>query len=129
MRRAEIVHRGLVSCLHYLCWVVHSGVQHILCCVLVFRICPRLCTLCYQFFLDCPFLTVPTVFSNIYFKQYDEILYCQHEQNISTKSWENDSIHYDLTISVVVISLLASIQGFIFVTAIRWCCYNRIVSF
>jgi len=40
----------------------HSGVQHILCFVFVLFFI----VLCYQFFLDCPFLIAASVFSNIY---------------------------------------------------------------
>ena len=39
---------GLMSQLRYLCLFAHSGVQHILCCVLVFLFFV-LCTLCCQF--------------------------------------------------------------------------------
>jgi hypothetical protein len=43
---------------------VCGGVLHILCCrfVLFFFVCD----LCCQFFLDCPFLNAPSVFSNVY---------------------------------------------------------------
>ena len=56
---------GLTSYLRYLCLFVHSGVQHILCCVFVlfFFI---LCTLMLSVSLDCPILTAQSVFSNVY---------------------------------------------------------------
>jgi hypothetical protein len=38
---------GLMSYSRYLCLFVYSGVQYILCCVLVF--CPSYCTVCCQF--------------------------------------------------------------------------------
>ena len=49
----------------YLYLFAYSGVQHIVCCVFVFFV---LC-LVYQMFpvsLDCPFLIVPSVFSDVY---------------------------------------------------------------
>ena len=52
---------GLMSYLRYLCLVLHSGVQHILCCVFVlffFALLPVS--------QDCLFLTAPSVFSNVY---------------------------------------------------------------
>ena len=53
-----------MSYLHSLCLFVHSGAQHILCCVfaLFFFV---LCTLL-PVSLDCPFLMAPLVFSNVY---------------------------------------------------------------
>ena len=49
-----------------LCLFVHGGVQHTLCCVFVLFYFV-LCTLCWQvFFLVCPFLIAPSVFSNVY---------------------------------------------------------------
>ena len=53
-----------MSCLRYLYLLVNSGVQHILCCVLilflgfVYNVLPVS--------LDCPFLIALSVFSNVY---------------------------------------------------------------
>jgi hypothetical protein len=50
-----------MSYLRYLCLFVHSGVQHILCCVflcLVYRMLPVS--------VVWPFLVAPSVFSNVY---------------------------------------------------------------
>ena len=61
----------MVSYLRYLCLLAHNGVQHILCCVFVLFFF----VLCYpmlQVFLDCPFLIIPSVFSNVYFTQYNK---------------------------------------------------------
>jgi hypothetical protein len=44
-----------MSYLHYLSLFVYISVQHILCCVFGLFVFV-LCTLCCQFFLDCPFL-------------------------------------------------------------------------
>jgi len=44
-----------MSYLHYVCLFAYSGVQHILCFVFVLFVFV-LCTLCYQFLLDCPCL-------------------------------------------------------------------------
>jgi hypothetical protein len=49
--------------LRYLCLFVHSGVQHILCCVFAFL---RLVYSMLPVSLDCPFLISPSVFSNVY---------------------------------------------------------------
>ena len=54
-----------MSYLRYLCLFVHSGVQHILCCVFVFY-CLRLVYPMLPVSLDCPFLIAPSVFSNVY---------------------------------------------------------------
>ena len=43
-----VVCRGLMSYLRYLCLLLYSGVQHILCCVFVLFVFV-LCTLCCQF--------------------------------------------------------------------------------
>jgi hypothetical protein len=65
-----------MSYLRYLCLLVHSGVQHLLCCG-VFVL------FCFGFFfgggrgsscvmpasLDCPFLIVPLVFSMVYLER------------------------------------------------------------
>ena len=56
---------GFMSYLRYLCLFVHSGVQHILCCVFVFY-CLRLVYPMLPVSLDCPFLIAPSVFSNVY---------------------------------------------------------------
>ena len=54
---------GLMSYLRYLCLLVYSGVQHILCCVFVlFFFDLSLLPVS----LDSPFLIAPSVFSNIY---------------------------------------------------------------
>ena len=53
-----------MSYLRYLCLLVHSGVQHILCCVcfvFVRLVYPKL-----QVSLNGPFLIAPSVFSNVY---------------------------------------------------------------
>ena len=63
-----------MSYLRYLCLLAHSDVQHILCCVFVsfFFVLYDLV----ESFSDCPFLIAPSVFSNVYFHQYQ-----QNEQN------------------------------------------------
>ena len=58
-----VIVRGLVSYFRYLCLFTHSGVQHILCCLL----------LCFSSSfvpdsLDCAFLIAPSVFSNVYLR-------------------------------------------------------------
>jgi hypothetical protein len=58
---------GLMSYLRYLCFLVYSGIQHILCCVffVLFVLC-----LVYSMLpvsLDFPFLDAPSVFYNVYF--------------------------------------------------------------
>jgi hypothetical protein len=49
----------------YLCFFVHSGVQHILCCVFCF-VCLRLVYPILSVSLDCTFVISPSVFSNGY---------------------------------------------------------------
>ena len=51
----------------YLCLFVHSGVQHILCCVFVLFCFPSSCC---QFLWNVHLLIVPSVFSNIYILLY-----------------------------------------------------------
>ena len=51
--------------LRYLCLFAYNGVQRILCCVFCF-VCLRLVCPMLPVSLDCPFLIVPSVFSNIY---------------------------------------------------------------
>jgi hypothetical protein len=48
--------------LRYLCFFVHSDVQHILCCVFVLLVYPIL-----PVSLDCPFLIILAVFCKVYF--------------------------------------------------------------
>jgi len=50
-----------MSYLRYLCLFVQSGVQRILCCVFALFFIFVLCTLCCQFFLDCPIVIAPSV--------------------------------------------------------------------
>ena len=52
-----------MSYLRYLCLLVHSGVQHMLCCVFLHIVYPAL-----PVSLDCPFLIAPSVFPNVYFQ-------------------------------------------------------------
>ena len=54
---------GLMSYLHYLCLFAYSVVQHILCCVGYFS--PSFVPYV-RVSLGCPFLIVPSVFSNVY---------------------------------------------------------------
>jgi hypothetical protein len=54
---------GTMCYLRYLCLFVHSGVQHILCCVFALVLFV-LCLL--HVALDCPFLIAPSVFPNVY---------------------------------------------------------------
>ena len=51
---------GFMYYLGYLCLFAHNGVQHILCCVyaLFFFVLPVS--------LDCPFVTVPSIFFSVY---------------------------------------------------------------
>ena len=51
--------------LHYFCLLAHSGVQHILCCVLVLFFFVFVCPM-FPVSLHCPLLTSPTMFSNVY---------------------------------------------------------------
>jgi len=51
-----------MSYLRYLCLLAYNGVQHIiLCCVFL-----RIVHIVLPVSLDCPFLIVPSVFSNVY---------------------------------------------------------------
>jgi hypothetical protein len=56
---------GLVSSLRLLCLFVHSGVQHLLCCVFVMLVVV-LRLLCCQFFWILSICDCPSVFSNVY---------------------------------------------------------------
>jgi len=64
---------GSISYLRYLCLLTYSGVQHILCCVFCF-VLSYLCLNSEKAIflsmlpvsLECPFLIVPSVFSNVY---------------------------------------------------------------
>ena len=53
-----------VSYLRYLCLFLHSGVQHILCCIFVLLSSSML-----PVSLDCPFLIAPSVFCNVNLNQ------------------------------------------------------------
>ena len=74
---------GLISYLRYLYLYlfVHSGFQHILCCVFalfVFVLC-----LVYHMLpvsLDCPFLIAPSVFPSVYLKADQIIVFTKQEQ-------------------------------------------------
>jgi len=57
--------RGLMTYLHYLCLFTYSGVQYILCCVFVLSFLRLVCSM-FQVSLDCSFVIVPSVFSNVY---------------------------------------------------------------
>jgi hypothetical protein len=58
---------GLMSYLCYLCLLAYSGVQHILFCLrLVYPLLPVS--------LDCPFLIVLSVFSNVYIQKYNWLI-------------------------------------------------------
>jgi hypothetical protein len=61
-----VVCKRLMSYLGYLALFAHSGVQHILCCILV---CFSSSDVPYVS-LDCPFLIAPLVFSNVYLQCY-----------------------------------------------------------
>ena len=52
-----------MSYLRYLCLFAYSGAQHILCCLFICFVYSMLLVS-----LDCPFLIVASVFSNIYSK-------------------------------------------------------------
>ena len=58
-----------MSYLRYLCLYAYSGVQHILFCVLCF--CFVFLRLVLPVSLDCPFLIVPSLFSNVYLVLYN----------------------------------------------------------
>jgi len=62
-----------MSYLGFLCLFAHSGVKHILCCVLY--VCFRLVCPILAVYLDCPFLVAPSVFSNVYVR-HGHILSC-----------------------------------------------------
>ena len=51
--------------LRYLCLFAHSGVQHMLCCVLFvfFRLVYNMLPV----YMDCPFWIGPSIFSDVYF--------------------------------------------------------------
>ena len=68
-----VVCRGLWSYLHYLCLLVHSGVQHILCCVFVLVVID-LCT------LYCQFLGIVKLFSNVYFPSNYQFCFHNHRR-------------------------------------------------
>ena len=55
-----VSHRSDVLITLFLFFFAHSGIQHILCCVLFFFVLLSIS-------LDCPFLIVPSAFSNVYF--------------------------------------------------------------
>ena len=55
----------LMTYLHYLCLFTYSVVQHILCCVFVLSFLRLVCPM-FQVSLDCSFVIVPSVFSNVY---------------------------------------------------------------
>jgi hypothetical protein len=63
-----------MSYLRYLCLFTHSRIQRILCCVFVCFACLRLVHSMLPVSLHCPFLIVPSVFSNVYFQQINIIL-------------------------------------------------------
>ena len=63
-----------MSYLRYLCLFVHSGVQHILCCVLLCFL--RLVYPTLPLSLDCPLSIAPSVFSNVYLYDYYSLMYC-----------------------------------------------------
>ena len=54
-----------MSCLSYFCLFAYSGVQHILCCVFFLRLVDLMLPV-FFLLLDCPFLIVHSVFSNVY---------------------------------------------------------------
>jgi hypothetical protein len=54
-----------MSYLRYMCLFTYSGVQHIMCCVFALFLL-RLVYPMFPVSLDCPFLIVPSVFSNVY---------------------------------------------------------------
>jgi len=59
---------GLMSYLRYLCLLTHSGVQHMLCCVVSFLFLLLyfvLLILYWQCFLDCPSMIAPSVLFGI----------------------------------------------------------------
>ena len=62
-----------MSHLRYLCLLAHSGVQHMLCCVLCFA-CLRLVYPMLPVSLDCPFLIAPSVFSNVYLSKGSRVI-------------------------------------------------------
>ena len=68
-----------MSYLHYLCLFAYSGVQYILCCVLVLFVFV-LCTIMLAVFLDCPYLIAPSGFSNVYLDRLRYGIYCQFRQ-------------------------------------------------
>jgi hypothetical protein len=61
-----------MSYLHYLSFLSYSGVQHILCYVFLRLVYPML-----PVSLDCPFLIVPLVFTNVYLSCVLCTLCCQ----------------------------------------------------
>ena len=61
---------GFMSYLRYVCLFGYSSVQHIWCCVFLF-LC--LVHLMLPVYLDCPFLIVPLVFSNVYIQWNREV--------------------------------------------------------
>ena len=68
-----------MSYLHYFCLFTYSGVQYILCCVLVLFVFV-LCTIMLAVFLDCPYFIAPSGFSNIYLDSLRYGIYCQFRQ-------------------------------------------------
>jgi len=67
---------GIMSYLHYLCLLPHSGIRHILCCVFAlffFRLVYPMLPVS----LDCPFWIAPSVFYNVYLSCVLCTLCCQ----------------------------------------------------
>ena len=92
-----------MSYLRYLCLFTHSSVQHICCCVSVLFVFV-LCTLCCQFSLDCPFLIVATVFSNVFFRKIvldetESICDFTTKYLVSKRSFNSESIDIIHTLS------------------------------
>jgi hypothetical protein len=63
--RTPIKSRKELRCSKFVC---ASGVQHILCCVVLRLVYPMLAVS-----LDCPFLIAPLVFSNVYLFKFTDI--------------------------------------------------------
>ena len=68
-----------MSYLRYLPLLAHSGVQHILCCVLLPLVCSVLLVS-----LDCHFLTATSIFSNVYLVcSFVTVTVCQKPEPVS----------------------------------------------
>jgi hypothetical protein len=77
------------SCLRYLCLFTYSGVQHILCCILFCfsSLYPML-----SVSLDCPLLITPSVFSDVYLQQDNNVFIYIHGIYFDSIRYHNSNV-------------------------------------